>query len=122
MKKTTASGSVEMTADEQAVVIATQTDATESKKKTYKLQLGKAANDYVYNELGNFGIVFATTGAPLLNRPKCLSTVKWVNAVWKEHNDRKQLLDTVFPPNLDFSNIGKPKRIKRRNKGYLGIT
>ena len=106
MKKTTSEGSVEMTADEVAIVTATQLDATTQKKKIYKLQLTKAANEYVYAELGNFGMVFASTGASLLNRPKCMAVVKWVNAVWKEHNDRKQILDTVFPPNLDFSNVG----------------
>lgn len=106
MKKTTSSGSVEMSADEIAIVTATQADAVTQKKKIYKLQLTRAANEYVYAELGNFGIVFASTGASLLNRPKCMAVVKWVNAVWKEHNDRKQLLETVFPPNLDFSNVG----------------
>ena len=106
MKKTTSSGSVEMSADEIAIVTATQADAVTQKKKIYKLQLTRAANEYIYAELGNFGIVFASTGASLLNRPKCMAVVKWVNAVWKEHNDRKQLLETVFPPNLDFSNVG----------------
>lgn len=106
MKKTTSSGSVEMSADEIAIVTATQADAVTQKKKIYKLQLTRAANEYIYAELGNFGIVFASTGASLLNRPKCMAVVKWVNSVWKEHNDRKQLLDTVFPPNLDFSNVG----------------
>ena len=106
MKKTTAEGSIEMTDEEVLQVTSTQADAATRKNKTYKLQLTKAANEYVYAELGNFGIVFASTGASLLNRPKCMAVVKWVNAVWKEHNDRKQLLETVFPPNLDFSNVG----------------
>lgn len=105
MDKTTAEGKILMTAKEAAQVIATQVDAVNAKKSRNKALLFNAANDYVQNEVGRFGLSFASTGAAL-NRPKSLATMKFVGSVWKEYTDRRALLDSM-PLNLDFSNLGK---------------
>lgn len=103
--KATDKGNVLMLPSEVAVLQATQAEAANTKKDRNKARLLAAANDYVQKEVGEFGLSFATTGAAL-NRPKALATMKFVGSVWKEHTDRRALLDSG-PPNLDFSNLGK---------------
>lgn len=105
MKRTSAEGDIEMTSEEEDQVLSTQTNAKNAKKNRNKAVLLNTASDYLHSELSRFGIIFANTGAAL-NRPKSLATLKFVNAVWKEYNDRKALLNGA-PPNLDFSNVGK---------------
>ena len=105
MKRTTASGSVEMTADEIAQVTITQEDASSRKMSRNIAELWAAADRYVYKYINGVGLSILSAGV-YAKKDKAKACAKWSDSVWAEYYARKEKLMNGEVVSFDFSDIG----------------
>lgn len=106
MKKTTSSGSVEMTADEIAQVTITQEDAASRKISRNIAELWAAADRYVYQYINGVGLSILAAGV-YAKKDKAKECAKWSDSVWAEYYVRKEKLLNGESVSFDFSSVGE---------------
>ena len=105
MKITTANGDRVMTAEEAALVMATQKDAQDLKLNRKVADLWAAADRYIYQYINGVGLSILAAGVNA-GHPKAIAVAAWSDAVWSGYYAKKNDLLAGNPLDLDFTAFG----------------